>query len=307
MSSMTDRESGEEGFLRWLAATSERVPELLVPPGDDAAVWSLGEDRSIVLAADAVAEGTHFRPGEDPLLIGRKALAVNLSDLAAMGAEPLCALATCSLPHGFDPALPRRLVEGIRELGSAHHCPLVGGDTIYADGPLSLSVTVIGSPLPGGPVLRSGGRAGDLLGLTGALGGSLRGRHLRFVPRLAEARRLLELGPPSAMMDVSDGLLLDLHRLADACGLGFRLRCDDLPVHPDAGWDGRDPLQAALSDGEDFELLVAAPKEVLARMRDEWNLETPLTIIGELIEGETRTMIRKGVERPAPRKGHVHR
>ena len=157
--------SGERGFLEWLQATERSHDALTVPIGDDAAVWRMPSGEELVLAADAIAEGTHFTRADDPELVGRKGLAVNLSDLAAMGARPVCALATCALPHGFDDELPRRIMGGLRALAARYACPVVGGDTISHEGGVVLSVSVIGVPLPGGPVTRAGARPGDRIGI----------------------------------------------------------------------------------------------------------------------------------------------
>lgn len=296
---------GEEGFIAWLRESAESAPSLVVPLGDDAAVWSRPEG-AIVLAADVIAEGTHFDAGTRPELIGRKALAVNLSDLAAMAARPLCALATCALPSPFAAELPRRVTAGMREVAHAFQCPLVGGDTVTHGGGIVLSVTVMGTPVPGGPVRRDGARPDDVLAVTGALGGSRTERHLTFTPRLAEATWLAENGPPTAMMDVSDGLLIDLHRLATASGCGFRLEADRVPVHADARRLPGDPRDHALGDGEDFELLLSAPPHVMERLQADWNLETPLTVIGEITD-HARTLVREGRETEAPVRGYEHR
>ena len=297
---------GERLFLDWLSRTAKPNEALDVPLGDDGAVWRLPSGEELVVAADAIAEGAHFESEDDPRLVGRKALAVNLSDLAAMGARPLFALATCALPRGFADSLPRQLTEGLREIGEECGCPLIGGDTISHDGGVVLSVTVIGVPLPGGPVTRGGGSVGDLIAVTGALGGSRDGRHLSFKPRLEEASSLLAAGPPTAMLDVSDGLLVDLHRLADASGVGFALRGDDVPVHPDAVSNRDDPLQSALSEGEDFELLFTAPGSVMANMLSQSDGRTPLMVIGELTQHGRRVLRVGEIETEAPRAGHEH-
>jgi len=293
---------GEAAFLKWLAG-SERPPKALrVPLGDDAAVWRLSSGEDLVLTADALAEGTHFERGTDPRLVGRKALAVNLSDLAAMGASPLCALATCALPRGFAPSLPRALVKGLRELGAIFSCPLVGGDTISHQGELVLSVSVLGRLLPRGPIRRDTAQAGDLIAVTGAIGGSGRGRHLIFQPRLRESQRLLEAGPPSAMMDISDGLLLDLYRMAEASGTGFLLHGNRVPLHAEVR---EDPLRA-LAEGEDFELLVCARPRVMAAMVDAFSGAVPLTVVGEMRAEPGGLLELEGRLLEAPRRGYEH-
>lgn len=298
-------ERGEQAFLDWLRRSDRPPPEAEVPLGDDAAVWRLPSGDRVVLAADALAEGTHFDAGTAPELIGRKALAVNLSDLAAMGAAPLCAVATCALGHGFAVERAAAITAGLREAGRRWECPLVGGDTIAHSGGIVISVTVLGRLLADAPVRRSGARPGDLIAVTGALGGSILGRHLRFEPRLRESARLLELGPPSAMMDVSDGLLRDLFRLADMSGTGFRIEAGNVPVHDDARRAGGDAVLRALGDGEDFELLFTAPPAVMARIRGGWDLGTPVTVVGGIVR-EERVVVRDGREEPARPLGYEH-
>jgi thiamine-monophosphate kinase len=292
----------EDAFHSWLARSGTPHPRVRVPIGDDGAVLS-APPGELVVAADLVAEGTHFTSGTDPRLVGRKALARNLSDLAAMAADPWCAVATLALPRGAPTGLARGITEGIRELGAAFDCPLVGGDTGTHGGGVVVSVTVIGTPHGERPVLRSGGREGDVLVLTGAVGGSGRGRHLRFTPRLLEMRRLVAFGPPTAMIDISDGLLLDLARLADASGVGFELEGDRVPLHADAG-PGADP-EAAFSEGEDFELVAALAPEAWARVEAAWDGPVPLTRIGTLVH-EGRWLRLRGERRPARARGFRH-
>jgi len=164
-----------------------------------------------------------------------------------------------------------------------------------------VSVTALGRVSAGGAVTRRGARVGDLVLVTGALGGSRAGRHLTFTPRLAESRRLVELGPPSAMIDVSDGLLLDLARVCEASGaLGFRLSAEQIPISDDAC-----DLEDACTSGEDFELLVTAPRSVAERLTSGWDLETRLTKIGEITaSGYMMTM--DGEERAVEPRGYCH-
>jgi thiamine-monophosphate kinase len=299
---------GEDAFLERLIATRDEAPDLKVPVGDDAAVVELPAETEVVVATDAIAEGSHFHPGTPFELVGRKALAVNLSDFAAMGAVPRFVFAAASLPRGFRATDADRVTAGLRALAHEHGLVLAGGDTIAHDGPLGLAVTVVGWVERGRAVTRSGARPGDLVAVTGALGGSLlRGRHLTFAPRLAEGRALARAGPPSAMMDVSDGLLLDLDRLCRRSGVGARVFAERVPVHPDAAGAADDPVERALSDGEDFELLFTAAPAALARIRAGWALPTPLNVCGEIVPGRGILLSRAGVETPVVPRGYEHR
>jgi len=226
-------------LIRWLAA---RVPEA----GDDCAVLDCAPWGTLLLTTDSVIDGVHLRWDEHgPAAFGYKAVARGLSDVAAMGGEPLWAVVAACLPRGVSDADAHAVLEGAQEAG----CRLVGGDTAF--GPTAYVVgTVLGRAHPRrGPVLRSGARVGDWIVVSGALGGSLAsGRHARFVPRVAEARALVERCDVGAMIDLSDGLSTDLHHVLAASGVGCRIEAAAVPRNDV-------PLANALNDGEDYELL----------------------------------------------------
>lgn len=293
----------ELGFHRWLLRECPPVGNTL-GIGDDAAVLRCGED--VVVCTDSVAEGTHFVAGTEPQLIGRKAVARNLSDMAAMGAEPLGVLVALVLPRGCDEELAREIMRGCqRELRNTD-AAIIGGDTTTHGGGIVLNVTILGRPMRERVIRRDGARPGDVLVVTGAFGGSSRGRHLAIVPRLAEARELLRLGPPSAMIDVSDGLLLDLQRLAESSRCGFELDASLLPVHADALALPGDSLERAMSDGEDFELLCAMPPEAWSRVESSWSQYVRLTRIGR-VTAAGESILRNGSPWMPRSSGHVHR
>lgn len=227
-----------------------------VPPGHDCAVLSLPSP-SVVVTTDVLVDGVHFELHEcGAEAAAAKSLLVNLSDLAAAAAQPIAFEVGVVLPSDRADDLLLRLARGLADVAARYGCPCAGGDTNVADGPLTLAVTALGAVGPGGPITRAGARVGDVLSVTGALGGSLHGRHLSFVPRLAEARVLAQHGVAHAMMDLSDGVSRDLPRLCRASGVGARVEAQRIPVHDDAP-QGDAGLRAALDDGEDFELLVA--------------------------------------------------
>lgn len=251
------------GEDEWVAQLRARLaPGLRLPVGigHDCATLDLGGSRAVV-TTDVLIDGAHFRLLEcGPEAAARKALGVNLSDLAAAAAEPVAWLLGLVLPRAAAAGLREGLLRGFEAAAAEWGVPCAGGDTNTAEGPLVLAVTAIGRPGPLGCVTRAGARVGDLLSVTGPLGGSLAGRHLAVRPRLDAARVLAALGLPHAMMDVSDGLSRDLPRLCAASGVGARLVAGQIPVHADAeaaAVDGRSPLEHALDDGEDFELLLA--------------------------------------------------
>mgnify|MGYP002072886722 CR=1 FL=1 len=271
--------SFEGTLLDWLQATCLPHGRVPLAIGDDGALVSCDGARHVVIAADLVAEGRHFNGDADPYLVGRKALARNLSDLAAMGARPLAAVATCALRRGTPLEYARELTRGLRDLGTEWDCPLVGGDTATHEAGLVLSVTVLGALVGASEVKRSGARVGHQILVTGGLGRSWKSdRHLQFAPRLRESWSLCQRGASFAMMDISDGLLLDLHRMADASGVGFRLDMERIPCSPGAS------LQEALSDGEDYELLFTWPREDVSSLLAEWPHEVPLTVVGEILQ-----------------------
>ncbi len=293
----------ELAFHRWLRSEWPDKPGML-GIGDDAAALCCGP--VTVVCTDSVAEGTHFVSGTDPVLIGRKAVARNLSDLAAMGAEPLGALVALILPRACPDALPQKIMRGCRQELEKTGADIVGGDTTTHEGGIVVNVTLLGRPMGERVIRRDGARPGDVLAVTGALGGSGQGRHLAIAPRLAAARELVQLGPPSAMMDVSDGLLLDLQRLVDASHCGFELDAALIPVHADAVALPGDPLERALSDGEDFELIVALPAERWAHLEGAWSRTIPLTRIGSVTTTGQR-ILRAGAAWWPGSTGHVHR
>ena len=265
----------ESTFLSHLYATEPPQRDgVVIGPGDDMALLVAGGDR-VLAAIDAVVEGRHFRRGTDLRLVGRKAVLRNLSDVAAMAARPLACLAAVQVPAGFGDADAQRLLEGLREAGDAHDCPLVGGDTaVHADpsAPLTVSVAILAAPaLPSGRVItRSGAEIGDRVFVTGTLGGSLAadggGRHLDFPPRIREANQLARtLGDDlHAMIDLSDGLGIDAGHLAAAADgdLAIEIDAAALPCTPGCSW------RQAMGDGEDFELCFCAASPPPARFGD---------------------------------------
>lgn len=296
---------------------TRRHPHVVVGPGDDCAVVravsALGEPSAKTLqlvTVDQLVEGRHFERGTPIDRVARKAIARSVSDIAAMGGSPTWALATGVLPPPppFSAQQAEKLVESLHRWAEHFGCPLVGGDialhapspcpgdtTITATGlegggdadlasltrpPLVLTVTVAGVPHPArGPVLRSTAKIGDLVYVTGRLGGSLgSGRHFSFEPRVKEGLWLAELlgDKLTAMIDLSDGLGRDAGRIGAASGVDVRLELARLPRHPDVS----DPMHA-LADGEDYELCFTASPD--ARVPDACpHTGTPITRIGQV-------------------------
>lgn len=281
----------EAEFIRWLQNRLPPQPRVELGLGDDAAiVRAAGNDPRRVVSVDLLTEGVDFVLAEvDALLVGRKALAVNLSDLAAMAARPLAAVIALALPRDGALALAQRLYEGLIPLAEQYDIAIAGGDTNCWDGPLVISVTVIGELSSTAPLLRSGAQPGDSIVVTGRFGGSRLGHQFDFDPRVAEAQWLAAHVPLHAGIDCSDGLLLDLSRLAKASGCGALVDLSRVPVAPAAEeWarqcnDGSTALEHALGDGEDFELILAMPTLSAEKIVGQQPLDCGLTIIGQFV------------------------
>lgn len=296
------RPSGEWALIDWLRRSRNLDPSVVpLGPGDDMAVVRVANDAEVLVTVDGLLEGTHFDLGAaTPRQVGYKALAVSLSDAAAMAALPVCAVAWLGLPSGTPQSVPEELTHGLWEAAERFHCPVVGGDvtswpvapkTEHRGGGITIGTALIARPAGIEPVTRSGARPGDRLFVTGRLGGSLLGRHLAFMPRVVEARRLARAVALHAMIDLSDGLSTDLHHVCRESGVAAEVRAEAIPVSEDAERlaerDGRSALEHALGDGEDFELLFAVGREDAERLRTENPLEgVTLTEIGKAVEGE---------------------
>ena len=301
-------------LVDWVLRRLPADPRLEVAPGDDAAVLRPPAGRRTVVTVDLLTEGVDFVLGPDcrPEAVGHKALAVNLSDLAAMAARPEAVVVAVALPrHGGD-AIARGLFAGLAPLAAAHGVCLAGGDTNAWDGPLVVSITALGSVPPGAAWRRDGARPGDMIVATGRFGGSLLGRHLAVEPRVSEALAIASRHRVHAAIDVSDGLALDLHRMMQASGTAAVLRADRIPIHPDAvtmsarSADGRTPLDHALADGEDFELLMAMPRAAADELVGRPPTAVPLTIIGEVVEGSGLHLDTPAGREPLAPRGFVH-
>lgn len=275
----------EDAIVSRLRAALRRAPAV-AGIGDDCAAVVVPRGKLLLLKADCVVERRHFLASDPPSAVGWKAACRAVSDVAACGGEPQHVLITCVLRRGQAARWLDGLYRGIEKAGREFGFHVVGGELARTDGPAVINVAMTGTVARREFVPRGGGRVGDVLYVTGVLGGSLRsGWHLRFRPRLREARWLTKNIRPTAMMDLSDGLAADLPRLAAESGTGFVIDAEAVPRRRGAA------LHAALCDGEDFELLFAMPKAKAARLEKEWNRKFPalrLTRIGHLAKRGTR-------------------
>ncbi len=288
---------------------------------DDAAVLDVPAGRSLVIAADALVAGVHFLADDPPDLVARKLLRTNLSDLAAMGAAPLGYLTTISVPRGTGEAWFAAFAAGLAVDQAAFGLRLLGGDTTGTPGPVSLSLTILGTVAPGRALRRSGARPGDALYVSGTIGdgalgllaargeiadpgGVLADRYRLPRPRLELGRAVVGLA--SAAMDVSDGLVQDLGHLCAASGVAARIEAERVPLSPPAAAAGR--LELCLTGGDDYELILAVPpdrEDALARAADAAGV--PVTRIGQLRAGPpVVTVLLAGVPMPLERAGWDH-
>jgi thiamine-monophosphate kinase len=262
---------GELELLRWIRSRlGRRDARILVDSGDDAAVLRLGRAQ-VLFKTDSVIDGVHFDSRTaKPEEIGHKALARCLSDIAAMGCAPTFAVVAMMIPRHAREAYVRRVVLGLERTARAFRTAVVGGDIAGHSGKLALSVALLGETRGRPPVRRDGARPGDAVAVTGPLGGSILGKHLRFTPRVREGLELNRRFDLHAMIDVSDGLALDLGHLCEESRAGAILYERRLPVAAAARRlarrDRRPPLEHALGDGEDYELLFTLPASQAVRL-----------------------------------------
>jgi thiamine-monophosphate kinase len=310
--------ASEFDLINWIRdrqrASAFQCPWTKLGIGDDCAILNVGPRPNLLVTTDMLMDGRHFRLERDgPEQVGHKAMGVNLSDIAAMAGVPRAAVVAVALPQKDATVLAQGILAGMTRMAERFGVDLVGGDTNAWEGPLVISVTLIGETTAGGAVCRNGAKIGDVLLVTGPLGGSLHaGRHLRVEPRIAEALALHQSAPLHAMIDLSDGLSSDLsHILLESGGLGAVLDEMAIPIHSDAQLmsriDGVSPLEHALDDGEDFELAIAVPPEDAARLLADPPDSVKLFRIGEITAAPgLRLRSASGDLRPISPRGFDH-
>jgi len=285
-----------------------RARKVFASAGDDCAiVRTPGSKNYLVLKTDCIVEGVHFLHGTNASDVGWKAMMRPLSDFAAASAVPQFALITLIVPLQTRVAWVQKLYRGLRRAASRFQVSIVGGETSNTPGPISISVTVIGFVEKSRSASRHGGSSGDDLFVTGRLGGALKQKHLKFIPRIVESRWITRNFSVHAMMDLSDGLGTDLPRLARASKVRFDIELEKLPVARHATIDN------AISEGEDYELLFAISPRDRTRLEREWRRKfpkLPLTRIGSLNRKSPVTDAKKRpgfpiANRNLPR-GYVH-
>jgi thiamine-monophosphate kinase len=305
--------------LELIAELTRALPgndSVIVGAGDDCAVLQTNDPEELLLfKTDAVVEGVHFDREASPEQIGRKALARCLSDIAAMGGAPTCALVTIGLPRDFDPDEVKRIYSGISELARKYSVAVAGGETTTSPERMFLSIAMLGKVSREHCVLRSGAKSGDAIFVTGELGGSRGGKHLEFEPRIEEGQWLAEQFNIHAMIDVSDGLAGDLRHLMRAGAVGAELLGRAIPIsraaklQAAAESSAKTPLLAALTDGEDFELLFTLASRDAVPLVDRWKTRFPkvrLSCIGKVTATPGLKLRDDKGLRELPTHGYVH-
>jgi thiamine-monophosphate kinase len=296
----------EESIISVVRKAALSHPLVDIGPGDDAGVFHLPPNQQGLVTCDMLMDKVHFDSSTTSYqLIGRKALAVNLSDIAAMGGKPFAAYISIALPQKNTRAIAGEIHEGIAMLATEFGTVIAGGDTNVWNGPLVLNITVIGTARLAGSILRSGAKVGDRVLVTGSLGGSLQGHHLTFIPRVREAEVLTERYQLNSMTDISDGLASDLRDICLESKVGIELHRAQIPCSPFAALD--DPIRSAMCDGEDFELCFTASVEEADRMVADAPLgKTKITIIGNVISDAGLYWVENGMRIPCLLDGYKH-
>jgi thiamine-monophosphate kinase len=306
---MKIKDIGEIGLIKRLTDGIKLDRSVVKGVGDDAAVikWTAG--KYLLYTCDMLVEDVHFRRSSArPFQIGWKSLGRNISDIAAMGGVPRYAVVSIALPPSLEVSFADGIYKGIKALARKCGVNIVGGDVSRSE-KIIVDVSLIGEVGKNDLVTRCGARKGDLVLVTGSIGGSLKGKHLDFQPRLEESRAMVKRYGLSSMIDVTDGLLLDLWRILDQSRVGARIYRNMIPLSPDAG-----PFDTAVREGEDFELLFTMSVKEARRFfkRDLLKMKTPVTLIGEIMDKSYGyRLIREGgkAEKLSARsggKGYLH-
>ena len=305
-------DKGELALIEWIRRHGPSCSsKVSIGIGDDLAGLMVGSEE-VLFGCDQVLDGVHFRLSEcGARLAGRKALGRNLSDVAAMGAEPIGAVASVALPSDLPTSEAKEIVKGMWELAEKFNCPVTGGDVGSWDGALAINVSILARAEGVGPIRRNGAKVGDAIMVTGELGGAILGKHLKFEPRVREARALAESVGVRSMIDISDGLAVDLRHITAESECGARILAAEIPISEAAkelaDKCGDSALAHSISDGEDYELLftvAAGDVDEAVRVLGEAGLR--VSRIGEITEDKVVLVGKDGSEQELSSGGYEH-
>ncbi len=300
----------EDEITAWFARQSKlAAADFPIGIGDDMAEIRVGDDTSVFVTTDMLLDGVHFDLEKATLKqVGYKAMAVSLSDCAAMATVPVAAVASVALPKGFSGEELKQLHSGITLAGDKFGCPLVGGDITSWKGkePFAISVAMFSKQAASKPIKRSGAKFGDVICVTGSLGGSAYGKHLEFEPRVKEAIEIARMAAINSMIDISDGLSSDLNRICQQSNVGAIINAEQIPISDEAK-KGKEPLSSALHDGEDFELLFTLSEKDSKRLLRQWSGPVAITPIGTITDtGKMQIKTADGQISDLEAKGYDH-
>ncbi|MDI6781048.1 MAG: thiamine-phosphate kinase [bacterium] len=318
---------GEIGLISRLTANMSYTKDIIIGVGDDAAAVKPSVGNLLLITTDMLVEGVHFTlPTITPYQLGWKSMAVNMSDIAAMGGISRWAVIGLGMPAHTPVSFTESLYDGIQAICQRYHTQLVGGDTVSCD-KIVINITLTGEVSHENLIQRSGARVGDVIVVTNTIGDAGAGlsaiqhglntpsaqtvikKHLEPIPRLTESRQIVQLLSPTAMIDISDGLSIDLCRLAEASRVGVRIYEDNLPISEAVSIVARElsikKLYLALSGGEDYELLFTMSLQMVKALDC---VDVPLTVIGEIVEFEMGQIMvaSAGLENTLEFQGYEH-
>jgi thiamine-monophosphate kinase len=267
---------GEFNFIGRISKGIRLSSRVIKGIGDDTAVLRYTRDKYLLFTTDMLIEGKHFYKSHRPYLVGKKSISCSISDIAAMGGRPDFFVISLGAPKSLDTKYTDELYKGIKDTAKRFKVDLAGGDTVSSD-KIVINIAMLGEVEKKNLALRSGAKKGDVIFITGSIGGSIKGRHLDFIPRLKEARFLVKNFRINSMIDVSDGLLADLGHILERSNKGAVIYEKSIPVSKDAaGFD------SAVRDGEDFELIFTLSPGHAAGLERKWPFKTRLSMIGRI-------------------------